>query len=310
MDLELRHLRIIRAIAESGSLSKAATQLGVAQPALTAQLKRLERALGGALFERDRTGARPTPLGELVLARARVLLPAVKELQDEAVRFANTSEYGYRIGATNGPILGGLVDRLAAERTVSTFTSWSSCELASMAEMGRLDLVLIGVCGDSRPPNDAICWATIGTDPVFALLAAGHRLAGEKELELADLAGEQWAVTPGDGCFADCFASACSRAGFTPRTIYEADVATCTHLAQVGRAVVLCQATHQAAAGLVMTPISGAPLRWRHLLGLRPATPGAPWVVSQAKAAHADAIRRSPVYYDWLVRNPAFGTAP
>lgn len=310
MDLELRHLRIIRAIADSGSVSKASTQLGVAQPALTAQLKRLERSLGGTLFERDRTGARPTPLGEMVLARARVLLPAVKELQDEAVRFANTSQYGYRIGATNGAILGGLIDRLAAQRTVSTSTSWSSSELAGMVEMGRLDLVLIGVCGDSRPPNDAICWATIGTDPVFVLLSATHPLAGEKELELAELADEQWAVTPGDGCFADCFAASCARSGFTPNTIYEADVATCTHLAQIGRAAVLCQATHQAAPGLAMTPIAGAPLRWRHLLGVRPATPGAAWVVDQARQAHADAVRRSPVYHDWLVRNPAFGTAP
>ncbi|MFC7587759.1 LysR family transcriptional regulator [Nonomuraea antimicrobica] len=89
MDLELRHLRIVRAVADAGSVSKAASLLGLAQPALTAQLKRIERVLGGALFERDRHGARPTRLGELVLARARVLLPAAKELQEEAVRFAH-----------------------------------------------------------------------------------------------------------------------------------------------------------------------------------------------------------------------------
>src|SRR5690349_24930856 len=104
MNLELRHLKVVCAIAETGSVTKAAALLGLAQPALTTQLQRIERALGGPLFERDRRGARPTALGELVLARARVLIPAVKGLQDEAARFAGTGEATsrYRIGATNG----------------------------------------------------------------------------------------------------------------------------------------------------------------------------------------------------------------
>ncbi|GGO73572.1 LysR family transcriptional regulator [Nonomuraea cavernae] len=308
MDLELRHLRIVRAVADAGSVSKAASLLGLAQPALTAQLKRIERVLGGALFERDRHGARPTRLGELVLARARVLLPAAQELQNEAVRFAHSPTPGFRIGATNGPILGGLVHRLAAERPVTTYTSWSSHELTAMAELGRLDYVLTDACGDSGLPTGTLLWETISLDPVFALVGETHPGAKEKELELADLADEQWAVTPADGCFTDCFAMACARAGFTPGTIYETDVATCGHLAQVGRAVVLCQATHQPAPGLVMVPFAGAPLRWRHLLGRHPSTPDGPWVVSQAKRAHAESVRRSPVYRDWLVRNPGFGT--
>ncbi|MER6948102.1 LysR family transcriptional regulator [Nonomuraea sp. NPDC000554] len=310
MDLELRHLRIVRAVADAGSVSKAASLLGLAQPALTAQLKRVERMLGGALFERDRRGARPTRLGELVLARARVLLPAAKELQDEALRFAHTSSPGFRIGATNGPILGGLVDRVAAERHVSTYTSWSTRELTSMVEMGRLDYVLTGACGDSGTPSGSLLWETISLDPVFTLVGERHPAAAEKEVELAELADEQWAVTPGDGCFADCFAMACVRAGFTPGTIYETDVTTCAHLAQVGRAVVLCQATHQAAPGLVMVPLAGAPLRWRQLLGRHPTAPDAEWVVAQARQAHTESVRRSPVYNDWLARNPGFGTTP
>ncbi len=59
MNLELRHLKVVCAIAETGSVTKAASLLGLAQPALTAQLQRIERTLGGPLFERDRRGARP-----------------------------------------------------------------------------------------------------------------------------------------------------------------------------------------------------------------------------------------------------------
>src|SRR5512132_2319022 len=127
MNLELRHLKVVCAIAETGSVTKAASQLGLAQPALTAQLQRIERILGGPLFERDRRGARPTALGELVLARARVLLPAMQGLADEAARLAGGEILArYRFGSVNSPILGGLVHRLAAEQPevqVSTYGS-------------------------------------------------------------------------------------------------------------------------------------------------------------------------------------------
>ncbi|WP_214408569.1 LysR family transcriptional regulator [Sphaerisporangium fuscum] len=317
MDLELRHLKIVRAVAEAGSVTKAATRLGLAQPSLTAQLKRIERSLGGPLFERGRTGARPTPLGELVLSRARVLLPAVQELQEEAVRFANTAAIpGYRLGATHGPVLGGLVERLTATyptTPVSTHTSWWARELISMAASGRLDFVLVGTCGDSPPPQaDSMSWTVIGTDPVFVLLPEDHPLAGEEELKLSALAEEHWAATPGDGCFADCFAGACSRAGFVPQPIYETDVATSLHLVKVGKAVALCQATFQLTAGLVMMPLAGAPLRWRHLIGWHAdaeAARAAAEVARHARAAHADAVRRSVRYARWLRANPEYGTA-
>src|SRR3954447_3005256 len=147
MNLELRHLKVVCAIAETGSVTKAASRLGLAQPALTAQLQRIERTLGGPLFERDRRGARPTALGELGLARAKVLLPAMKGLQDEAARLAGTDhEAGmsrYRIGAMGGPIVGGLVHRLSVEQPnaqISTHASYYVDELASMVLAGRLDV--------------------------------------------------------------------------------------------------------------------------------------------------------------------------
>ncbi|MER7759113.1 LysR family transcriptional regulator [Streptomyces sp. NPDC097619] len=302
MELELRHLKTVRAIAEAGSLTKAASTLGLAQPALSAQLKRIERALGGLLFERSRDGVRATALGELVLDRARVLLPAVSELQEEAVRLAAAGpQPGYRLGGTHGPLLGGLVDRLAAAEPgapVTTATSWSEREIADSVSAGRLDFALVGVCGESRPPvtAGALAWAEVARDPVYVMLAEDHPLAPRDEIELAELAAEAWTDVPGDGCFGDCFAAACVRAGFTPACVYETDTASCVHLVQVGRAVGLCRATFPATPGLVTRPLTGTPLVWRHLLGWHPASPAAhraPVVTEHARAAHAAALHRS-----------------
>ncbi|MFJ2415779.1 LysR family transcriptional regulator [Streptomyces brevispora] len=320
MELELRHLRTVRAIADAGSLTKAAAAVGLAQPALSAQLRRIEKALGGPLFDRDHTGARPTPLGELVLERARVVLPAVSELQEEAVRFANArgAMDRFRLGGTHGPLLGGLVDRLATAHPaapVSTYTSWSVTELASQLVDGRLDFVLIGACGESSPPAaDRLEWQVIGIDPVFVMLPENHPLAGQPELELSSLADECWADVPGDGCFADCFVGACARAGFSPASVYETDTSSVVHLVQVGRAVGLCRATFPPTPGVVTRPITGSPLSWRHLLGWHPrsaaASAAAAAVSGHTRAAYAQAVEHSDSCKRWLAANPRFGAAP
>lgn len=342
MELELRHLKVIRAIDEAGSLTRAAVGLGLAQPALSAQLKRMERALGGELFLRGRHGVRPTELGELVLERARVLVPAVAELQEEARRFsrcgagaAGVRPSRFRLGGTHGPLLGGLVDRLAdayPKAQVTTSTSWSTQELALMLADGRIDYVLTGVCGRSRPPEeDRLVWRVLADDPVFVMLGEAHPLAGRAEVELGELAGERWATVPGDGCFGECFAAACLRVGFAPEPVYETDTASCVHLVQVGRAVGLCRATFPPMPGLVTVPLAGTPLMWRHLLGHRPAARDLPAagrdgpvsgtgrtaegvvpsaddtaaaVLAHARAVHAEAVAASPSCARWYRAHP------
>ncbi|WFE40131.1 LysR family transcriptional regulator [Micromonospora sp. WMMD998] len=316
MNLELRHLRVVCAIAETGSVTKAASLLGLAQPALTAQLQRIERVLGGPLFERDRRGARPTALGELVLDRARVLLPAMKGLQDEAARMAGAGDplRRYRFGGVNSPILGRLVHRLAAEHPdaqITTYASWSVDELAQMVAGGRLDFALAGVCGDAAPsPVFGLSWREVAVDPVLVLLPQTHPLAGRDEIDLVELRREQWVAAPGDGCFGDCFAATCARAGFTPRKVYEADVRAALDLVDAGAAVALCQATFRPVAGLVTRRLAGAPLRWRLLFGWHPEAPAAAVaepVLRTAVAAYTDALAHHPDYLSWLPAHPDFG---
>ncbi|RZS43080.1 DNA-binding transcriptional LysR family regulator [Herbihabitans rhizosphaerae] len=320
MELELRHFKIVCAVADTGSITKAAARLGLAQPALTAQLRRIERALGGPLFERDHRGTRPTPLGDLVLDRARMLLPAVSELKEEAVRLANQASASgalparLQLGSTNGPARGGLMHHLAVDYPtirVTMRTSWSSDDLAVKVADGTLDFIVIGVCGNGAPPaQSGVSWRTMSLDPVFVLMAEHHRLADRAEVDLADLAAEQWAATPGDGCFAGCFAAACAKAGFAPRTLYEVDVASCVDLASDGDAVVLCQPTFRMPAGVVTVPLAGQPLTWLQVIGWRrdsPASEFAERLLEIAGKGYTDAIERTPHYGAWLDRHPAFG---
>ncbi len=318
----MRHLRLICAVADAGSVTKAAANLGLAQPALSAQLGRIERMLGGPVFERNRTGARPTPLGDFMIARARLLLPAVTGLREEAARLSDHGRPGelpaqLTVGSATGHLLGRLVHHLTAAYPalhVATHVSWSADELASLVAAGRVDYTLVGVCDEAPPPSQAgLTWRVLGIDPVFVLLPTRHPLADRSEIELGDLADEQWAATPGDGCFADCFTSACAKAGFIPRTLLETDMASCLDLVESGDAVVLCQPMFRHMDSVVALPIAGVPLRWRHLIGWHPEGPAvgvADQVIKLAGLAYFDVIARSPRYSTWLLNNQGYGVDP
>jgi DNA-binding transcriptional LysR family regulator len=319
MNLELRHLKVVCAIAETGSVTKAASMLGLAQPALTAQLQRIERTLGGPLFERDRRGARPTALGELVLSRARVLLPAMKGLQDEAARLAGSGPdeatmSRYRIGIIGGPVIGGLVSRLSdtqPDAQISTHASYSVDELANMVAAGKLDYAQVGVCGDAMPSAEyGLVWQTIAVDAVCVLMPEDHPQAKGVDVDLAELAEEQWAGGTGDGCLAECFAAACARAGFTPRRLLETDVRGVVDMVESGSAIGICQPTFRPPAGLTHRPLAGAPLRWRQVLGWHPDSPAArvaPRLMDMACSVYQEVVARNPMYVEWLDAYPHLG---
>jgi DNA-binding transcriptional LysR family regulator len=88
-DIELRHLRTMAAIDEEGTFGRAATRLGYTQSSVSQQIAALEKAVGGAVFDRP-GGPQPvriTPLGEVVLAHGRVLLAKAEALADAVDRF-------------------------------------------------------------------------------------------------------------------------------------------------------------------------------------------------------------------------------
>ncbi|MBW0103640.1 LysR family transcriptional regulator [Pseudonocardia sp. KRD291] len=89
VDVELRHLRTMAAIADEGTFGRAAALLGYTQSSVSQQVAALERALGGAVFDRP-GGPRPvriTPLGEVVLAHGRDLLTRSEALAEAVDRF-------------------------------------------------------------------------------------------------------------------------------------------------------------------------------------------------------------------------------
>lgn len=313
MELELRHLRVVRAIADAGSVSRAAAVLRISQPALTAQLKRIEGAVGGVLFARERHGVAPTALGEFVLERARAVLPAVDELRRDVRQAAAQSPLRIRVTALPGPILAGLVRRLRGLLPDAELTAEAGHGTARLLDMVATEVTDCAVVGevDGYPmpaPSGVECHPVV-TEPVFALLPAGHPLARYDEVELAELAREPWALPPlADDRMWDAVRALVERVGAVPNVAYQGDGSPLVDLVRNGQAVALVQPTIVQQPGVVVRPIAGSPLRWRHAIAWRQRSPLAGFrdeLLGFCREAYEQAADRSLAYQAWRARTAA-----
>ncbi|MFF3286022.1 LysR family transcriptional regulator [Streptomyces sp. NPDC003023] len=292
MNLELRHLEAVCRIAEVGSLSGAAGRLGITQPALSTQLRRIERVAGGELFLRSRHGVVPTPLGEFVLRKARLVLGEMDALASGARALAPHSTL--RLGC----ILLILVDRLLDElghvmgsADVDVTIEHSATALTRQLGAGRYDAVLYGEVNDHEVPLPAGVAARtlIPKEPFCVRLSATHPLAGRERIPLAALADEPWMtfVEDDDGG-PEALAAACAKAGFVPLLRYRVtDRKLQYDLIAAGRAVSLCQPTAPATDGTVLRPLEGDPVTGRIRIAWNRGSLSAP----QAKLLYKAAAR-------------------
>lgn len=303
MDLELRHLRTICLLADTGSVTKAAAALSTSQPALTTQLQRIEREVGGPLFHRGRSGVRPTELGEFVLVRARAVLLSMDDLlHDITARGASPSTL--RVGGV-GPLTVELSARLPEvfpNVPVHVRTEYSPKLVTDLVRAGRLDLgTTIDYVDRDLPTDGPLAWAMLAVDPLHVALWAEHPLARETHIRLEDLAECPWALTPPDGTgWPECFYLACQRAGFSPQVPYRLyERSEIRDLIADRRAIAPCQADFESGRGVVVRQLEGAPIQLRHLLVWRRDSP-----VDQASDRVARLAR------ELLDRTPSEGGRP
>ena len=317
MELEIRHLRVICTVAKTGSVSRAAAALQVSQPGLSAQLHRIERMLGGTLFERRPQGIAITQFGEMVLARARAVLPTIDELT-RATAQNDADPRLLRLGSVNAPILAGLITGLRSRFPGVTITTHGEGSPTPLVEMVANNLLELAVAGESPgydlPVRAEINYHTVVTEPVFVLLSDQHPLAAQAEVALADLADQDFGMPrPDDDRTREYYALACLAAGFEMRVLHDIEGTPLVDLIRAGHAVTFCQATYRTNPGITARPIVGNPLWYRHVLIWRrngPLKSHAATITALAATAYEEATRRNSAYPRWLARHAGDGPVP
>ncbi|MEU6669144.1 LysR family transcriptional regulator [Streptomyces sp. NPDC046727] len=307
MELEVRHLRVLCAIADTGSLHKAARQLGMAQPSLSTQLRRIENALGAQLFVRTRTGCRPTPLGLAVLSRARPLVAEFAAIVTETRAAAARAAGGFqlRIGATASRAIPGWLRLLRArvpriEPTLQMNVSANA--LLGMVATGRLDMAFVHEVEGSplRIPPGLSLRVLVEREPQFVTLAADHPAAARRQVSLADLAGDRWMVdSTVDGEW-DALSRVLRAAGLDS-DILHGDYLTAYSLAAIGEVVTVSQPTALPRPDCAIRPLEGDPIGVRLLLAARTEAE-LDDAYPELEEAYWTVARDAPAYRDWLAR--------
>ncbi|MFD5431433.1 LysR family transcriptional regulator [Kitasatospora sp. NPDC127067] len=316
VELDVRHLRVLCAIADSGSLRKAALQLGMTQPSLTTQLHRIERAIGGTLFTREQTGSRPTALGHSVLSRARPVITEMAALVTAARQEARDAagpgrQRRLRIGSVGSRAVAAWLRRVH-ERLPDTDTTIhvdvSASALLRMVAADQLDVAFVYESEGFplRVPPDAEQRVLMAREPQFVALAAGHPAAARPVVHLADLAEDTWMVDPTADHEYAAMRRVFSEAGLNPRVVQVRDNATAAELVASGEAVRPCQPTSLPGPGTVVRPVHGDPLAVRLLFTWRPCVlspPALDALYGELRAAYLDLAKVNPAYLDWLARH-------
>ncbi|MEZ5277686.1 MAG: LysR substrate-binding domain-containing protein [Opitutaceae bacterium] len=188
--MELRQLRYFVAVAEAGTISRAADRIFLTQPALSRQIKALEEEIGQCLLERKAHSIELTPAGETMLQEAKELLARADHLL-ERVKAAG-KEIRLRIGYAPTLAAGLLSPAVESFRQthpdarVDLFDR-STEEMLSGLKSGELDAVVTVKGADTSAGVD---WTTLIRSPWRLAMGRGHPLAGRRSIEPADLEGE------------------------------------------------------------------------------------------------------------------------
>ncbi|RZB17158.1 LysR family transcriptional regulator [Streptomyces sp. F001] len=193
-DLAPHELRVLVAVADTGGFSAAAEKLGLTQSAVSHSVRGSERKIGAVLFERGRTGARPTPAGEKAVAHARRILRLLDVLTAEARGAARSdaAEGPLRIAAFRSAalhLLPPVLQRLRARhpaieprvRIVREVGRGTAGEVAD----GKADIA-IATLGGSMPLPPGLVASGLFEEPYALVHAAGH--AAPRSLPLVDWA--------------------------------------------------------------------------------------------------------------------------
>jgi DNA-binding transcriptional LysR family regulator len=262
MDVDARLWRSFATVAEELHYGRAADRLHITQPALSRQIRDLERALGVTLFDRTSRRVVLSQAGRAVLGQARRALAE----SDRAVRLARLAAHGdwgeLAIAVLPAVALGLLPAIVRAYREahpaigVTISESFDDEQLAALTA-GRIDAGFLRAA--AAPP--ALFLETLLTEPLLAGLPADHRLARHDRIALSELAGEPFVFFPRRRSVLayDEFIAACRAAGFSPAIVQEASGISALGLVAAGLGVTVVAASYQALSldGVRFVPVIG-----------------------------------------------------
>ncbi|MEV4433499.1 LysR family transcriptional regulator [Streptomyces sp. NPDC049555] len=231
--IEARHLRVLRAVATTGSFSAAARELGCTQPAVSQQMKALEQSAGTPLLIRTGREMRLTEAGQALVRHASGILAGLTAAEEEIAAIAGLRAGRVRLVSFPSGSSTLVPTALAEMRAAHPGTRVSLVEAepprsVQMLREGDCEIALAfrypqvpGADPAAGAEWDDLVVRPLLSDRLIGVVPEGHRLAGAERIAMQDLEREPWIA----GC-PRCrrhLVEVCEETGFTPRIDFATD---------------------------------------------------------------------------------------
>ncbi|TAM61233.1 LysR family transcriptional regulator [bacterium] len=222
--MELRQLRYFLAVAQQRHFTHAAEHVGIAQPALSQQIRRLEAELGVRLFDRDNRRVALTAAGQAFLDHAERVVEAADQAVAEMEGFSGTLRGRVMIGTLQS------LSELKLPAILARFHSQhphveialreeTSDRMPAMLLDGTLDMALLDTTRRAMPAGLIV--ENVYQDELMVVVASGHPLAKRARVKLEALRDEAFVLYKAGSGLRTVVERACNEVGFSPRVAFE-----------------------------------------------------------------------------------------
>lgn len=225
--MELRQLQYLVAVVDEASFTKAAARVHVAQPGVSAQVRRLERELGQSLLDRSGGTVRLTEVGAAIMPYARAALSATAALRQTVDALAGLVRGHLTVGTVAsistphldlpGVLAGFHQNHPGIDITLNEA---GSDQLVAALRTGRLDVAFIGLEATPLPENVSV--QVVATEPLAVAVDRRHPLASKKIVTLEALQDHALISLPRGTGVRSLIEDACAASGFHPHIAFEA----------------------------------------------------------------------------------------
>ncbi|MEU5304157.1 LysR family transcriptional regulator [Streptomyces noursei] len=220
--IDVQRLRILRAVADHGSFSQAATALRLTPSAVSQHIVVLERSLGAQVVARSTRGVTLTEAGQIMVGAAESVTAELEQAKQQVERLSTGRVQLTVATFTSGGrhLLPGMLPRFMAAHpdTVLHVREGEPENTLPLVRQGAVDLALAYRFDGPLPvgpgPSSRLQWTALLEDPLHVVMPEGHRFADRESLDIAELAAEPWVL----GCLkTDAYLRRyAERAGFAP----------------------------------------------------------------------------------------------
>lgn len=290
-------LRILRELADRGTVAATAAALSMTPSAVSQQLKVLAREAGVPLLEPDGRRLRFTDAGRALVVRADEVLDALDRAADEMTSYARSPRGRVRVASFPSgaalllPAVLEAADAIGVEVDASDEDVPASAVPALLADY---DVVLTHRDERSAPLTDPrVRVDTLMREPIDLVLPSGHRLASQEKVRIDELAGEDWISVRGGFPVDDVLLSVAAVTAIRPRVVHRInDFRVIEELVAAGRGVALLPRHSVLHPHLVRVPLAGVRAARIYELATRPGAARRPAVAAVLDSFRAAAARK------------------